>query len=260
MHFKQAMKATLQRPQPMTLVVAFLVIAGCAWLALVLLTHSMGLLSMTMGFSFVTFIGMWTLMMSAMMLPSITPLASRYLHIITVNKVVSVIGFAMSYLSVWITTGIVAFGLSWCADTIATTSPRAATILASAIFAIGGIYQLTPLKDRCLKRCRVPFALLLHYAAWRGPWRHVRVGLHHGTYCVGCCWSLMLLMLAFGIMNLGAMIVLAVVVVVEKSWTQGVVFSRFVGVTCCALAVAVIWLPGLAPGLLFPTMGMSMSH
>ena len=260
MRFKQAVSVQPMHSQTMPFVIVLLLIAGCAWLALALLSRSMGLMSMTMDIALASFVGMWTLMMAAMMLPSITPLASRYLRIITSNKLLGVVGFTSGYLSVWITTGVLAFGLARLTGMIATTSPMAARVLAAAIFAIGGIYQLTPLKDRCLTRCRVPFALLLRYASWRGSLRHLRVGMHHGAYCVGCCWSLMVLMLAFGIMNLGAMLILTTVVVIEKSWTQGVLFSRFVGVTCCVLAIAVIWLPRLAPGLLFPSVGMPMSN
>jgi predicted metal-binding membrane protein len=104
----------------------------------------------------------------------------------------------------------------------------------------------------------VPIALLLRYASWRGSLRHLGVDVHHGAYCLGCCWSLMLLMLAFGVMNIGAMLLLAAVVALEKVWTHGVLLSRLVGVACCALVVTVMWMPGLAPGLILPANGMHM--
>ncbi|HLY30738.1 MAG TPA: DUF2182 domain-containing protein, partial [Ktedonobacterales bacterium] len=162
------------------------------------------------------------------------------------------------YLGVWIATGVLAFVLGWLAGRIAASGEVAATATAAAIFAFGGIYQFTPLKDRCLTRCRVPIALLLRYASWRGATRHLRVGAHHGAYCLGCCWFLMLLMLAFGVMNIGAMLLLAAVVTLEKVWTHGFLLTRLVGVTCCVLVVAVLWAPGLAPGLILPANGMPM--
>jgi predicted metal-binding membrane protein len=239
-------------------VVALLLIAGGAWLALALQARSMGLMPVTMGVAMPSFVVMWMLMVAAMMVPSIIPLASRYLRTIESPRSFGLLGFTTGYVGVWAMIGVLAFALAWLAGRIAAASPMAATVVAAAIFAIGGIYQLTPLKDQCLARCRVPIALLLRYASWRGSLRHLRVGVHHGAFCLGCCWSLMVLMLAFGIMNFAAMLLLAAVVTLEKLWTHGVLFSRLVGVVCCALAVAVLWIPGLAPGLILPANGMFM--
>jgi predicted metal-binding membrane protein len=121
--------------------------------------------------------------------------------------------------------------------------------VAVAVFASCGVYQLTPLKARCLKHCRSPLSLLLHYGAYRGPLRDVCAGVHHGAYCLGCCWSLMALFVVVGVMNLAAMVVLAAVVLAEKLWVHGELLARAVGVAALALAVAVIWVPALAPGL-----------
>jgi predicted metal-binding membrane protein len=122
-------------------------------------------------------------------------------------------------------------------------------VLAAAIFLACGVYQLTPLKDRCLRHCRSPLGLLLHYGNYKGPVRDVRVGVHHGAYCAGCCVGLMALLVAFGLMNLLAMAGLVAVVIAEKYWRYGVVLSRAVGVAALVAAVAVFWVPGLAPGL-----------
>jgi predicted metal-binding membrane protein len=218
----------------------------------------MGLMPVTMGIAMPSFVVMWTLMVAAMMVPSIIPLASRYLRTIESYRFIGLIGFTAGYVGIWATTGVLAFALAWLTGRIAATSPMTATLVAAAIFAIGGIYQFTPLKDQCLARCRVPIALLLRYASWRGSLRHLRVGVHHGTSCLGCCWSLMVLMLAFGVMNIAAIPLLAAVVTLEKLWTHGVLFSRLVGAACCALAIAVLWIPGLAPGLILPANGMLM--
>ena len=158
-------------------------------------------------------------------------------------------GFAGGYLLVWACAGLPAFALAWLAGRLAEGHPAAATAAAAATFAACGVYQLSPLKHRCLKHCRSPLSLLLRYGSYRGAVRDVRAGVHHGAYCLGCCWSLFALLIAVGVMNVPAMVALAAVVIVEKRWSRGEAFSRAVGVASIALAVAVIWIPELAPGL-----------
>jgi predicted metal-binding membrane protein len=121
------------------------------------------------------------------------------------------------------------------------------------------VYQLTPLKSRCLKHCRSPLSLLLHYGGYRGRLRDVRAGVHHGAYCLGCCWALMALFVIFGVMNLAAMVVLAAVVLAEKLWAHGELLARVVGIAALALAIAAIWVPELAPGLHGARQSMDMA-
>jgi predicted metal-binding membrane protein len=127
------------------------------------------------------------------------------------------------------------------------------------VFAACGVYQLTPLKSRCLKHCRSPLSLLLHYGSYRGRLLDVRAGAHHGAWCLGCCWSLMALFVVVGVMNLAAMVVLAAVVLAEKLWMHGELLARVVGIAALALAVAVIWVPALAPGLQGTSQMMDMA-
>ena len=105
------------------------------------------------------------------------------------------------------------------------------------------------MKNRCLLHCRLPISLLLRYGSYKGRFRDLDVGAHHGAYCVGCCWSLFVVLIVLGVMNVAAMVVLALVVLVEKRWSRGVAFSRAVGVAALVCAVAVIWVPQLAPGI-----------
>ena len=195
------------------------------------------------------FVVMWTPMMAAMMLPAVATLASMYVRSLRVRRTLRLGAFAGCYLLVWAGAGLPAFALAWLAGRVADGHPTAATAAASATFAACGVDQLSPLKRRCLKHCRTPLALLLRYGSYRGALRHLRAGAHHGAYCLGCCWSLFALLVAFGVMNVAAMITLAAVVIVEKLWSRGEAFSGVVGVVAIALAIAVIWLPGLAPGL-----------
>jgi len=85
-----------------------------------------------------------------------------------------------------------------------------------AAFTAGGLYQLTPLKARCLRRCRTPVAQLLHYGNYHGRLRDLRVGVHHGAYCLGCCWALMVVLVAAGAMGLVWVLLIAGAVALEK--------------------------------------------
>ncbi|MER6351698.1 DUF2182 domain-containing protein [Streptomyces sp. NPDC001634] len=219
--------------------------AGWAWVAL--RWGNMG--PRTMAGDLPAFMGTWTIMMTAMMLPATAPVASLYARTAAVHRAPRMIAFTAGYVLVWAAAGLPAYALAVGADRVATTYPTAGTAVASAVFAITGVYQLTTLKDRCLTHCRSPIGLMLRYASYRGPWRHLRAGAHHGAYCLGCCWSLMLLFAAFGVMNLWAMVALATIVAAEKLLPRGPLVARVIGVTSLALAIAVFWLPLLAPNL-----------
>jgi len=97
--------------------------------------------------------------------------------------------FLAGYLLAWAVAGTVAFAALAGAGRLLTASPTAAKWLGVAIFTTAGIYQLTPWKDWCLRRCRSPIGALLYYLGFKGRSRDVRVGLHHGATCAGCCWG-----------------------------------------------------------------------
>lgn len=221
-----------------------LLIAATSWAAILLAGQMMAA-----ELPFLGFVGMWAIMMAAMMLPSFAPIASRYINMIESRQWIGTGSLVAGYLGLWSIVGVLAYLIAEVVQSLTRQSSQIAILLAVCIFAIGGIYQFTPLKDRCLTKCRTPFVQLLEYASWKDRWRHFRVGAHHGVYCAGCCWSLMLVMFAFGTMNVGAMGAIAIVAAVEKLWTQGRWFSYAMGAVCLMLAVAVIWLPQLAPGL-----------
>jgi predicted metal-binding membrane protein len=226
-----------------------LLAASAAWLATVVWARGMGAAPGTMGLGVGAFVAMWTLMMAAMMLPATAPLASMYSRSVVERRLARLASFGTGYVLLWAATALPAFLLAWLAGGLARRHPGAATAMAVVVFAAAGLYQLTPLKDRCLARCRSPLAQLLHYGSFRGPLRELRAGAHHGAFCLGCCWALMVLLVAFGVMNILAVVALAGVVTVEKLWSRGPAFSRITGLVALGLAVAVVWIPGLAPGL-----------
>jgi len=223
--------------------------AAVAWLAVIHETDGMVSTPGTMGYGPAGFLAFWTVMMAAMMLPSVTPTASLYVRTFRDNRAVRIAGLVVGYLAVWAAAGLPAYGLAWLTGRLTGMHPGAANILAVAVFAAAGLYQLTPLKDRCLSHCRSPLGLLLHYGSYRGKTRDLRVGVHHGGYCLGCCWALMLILIAVGVMNIAAMVGLAALILIEKLWRWGPLASRLAGIALLALAVATIWLPWLAPGL-----------
>jgi predicted metal-binding membrane protein len=248
---------SLRRLTPQAAVL--LLVAAVAWLVTVGRAGAMAGMTGTMGLSLPTFVGMWTLMMAAMMLPSVAPVASMYQRSIRSQRTLRLAGFTGGYLLAWAGVGVPAFLLTALVAGLVDDHPAWATTIAVAVFAACGVYQLTPLKTRCLKHCRSPLSLLLHYGSYRGRLRDVRAGAHHGAWCLGCCWSLMALFVVVGVMNLAAMVVLASVVLAEKLWMHGEVLSRAVGIAALALAVAVIWVPALAPGLHETSQMMSMA-
>jgi predicted metal-binding membrane protein len=230
-------------------VALLLIVAAGAWAATVALARGMAGMTGTMGLGLVAFVPVWTLMMAAMMLPSVTPTASLYAKTMVGNRTARIAGLVAGYLAVWAAAGLPAYGLAWLAGWLAGKHPSAAHILAVAVFAVCGLYQLSTLKDRCLAHCRSPLALLLHYGSYRGRFRDLRVGAHHGGFCLGCCWGLMLILVAAGVMNVAVMVGLAARVLIEKIWTWGPAAGKLAGAAALALAVATIWLPWLAPGL-----------
>jgi len=223
--------------------------AAAAWVGVVVVARHMGAMPGTMGLGFGSFVAVWALMMTAMMLPSVTPFASFYARTVTEHRVRGLTLLALGYLLVWTAAAVPAFALAWTADRVVAGHPAAATTLAVVIFASCGLYQLTPVKDRCLVRCRSPLGFVLRFGSLRGRSRDLRAGLYHGAFCLACCWGLMALLVAFGLMNLTAMVVLAAVVLAEKTGPWGRPLSRLLGAAALVLAVVVVFEPHVAAGL-----------
>jgi predicted metal-binding membrane protein len=231
--------------------VVLVALAVLAWTATIAWADRRDMSAMpgTMGLGLAEFVAIWAVMMTAMMLPSVWPFVAVYERTIRVHRVARLGALAGGYLLSWALVGVAAYGVAWVFGEVAADRPGLARAVAVAAFAALGIYQLTPLKFRCLSHCRSPLAHLLHYTSFKGPLRDLRAGNEHGLYCLGCCWALMLVLLAFGVMNLPAMIGVAVIIAVEKVWRFGEAFARVVGVSALVYAVLVGVEPSLAPGL-----------
>ena len=170
---------------------------------------------------------MWTLMIAAMIFPSVAPTVSLYARTFRDNRSVRIAGLVVGYLAIWVAADVPTYGLPWLASWLTGMHPSGTHIV--AVCAVCGIYQLSSLKGRCFADCRSSLGLLLHYGSYRGRSRDLRVGVHNGAYCLGCCWGLMVILIAVGVMNVTAMIGLAALVLVEKIRRWGPAAARLAG-------------------------------
>ena len=229
-------------------------LAVLAWVLTLALAGDMGAGSGTMGLSLGAFLIVWVVMMTAMMFPSIAPMAAAWLRTVAARpthaaRMLGMTEFLGGYLIAWTMFGALVYVVLIIAGRLATGSPTAARWTGVLVFAVAGIYQLTPLKTTCLRHCRSPLGAVVHYAGYHGRARDLRVGVHHGLYCIGCCWGLMILLVAVGAMNIPAMVALAGVIFLEKVWRHGAGFATAVGVVLIAAAVFTVFSTALLPGL-----------
>ena len=207
-----------------TLVVGagLLLVSVAAWAALLAMGNEM-----PMGAGL--WIGAWTVMMAAMMLPSTSPLVLLYAR---QSTAASSTLLTAGYVAVWAGVGLAAYGIDM-------RLPDPSNRVVGAVLIGAGLYQLTPLKTACLKRCRNPADFLVTH--WRrGRVGALRLGLEHGAYCVGCCWALMGVLIVAGSMSLAWVVAIALVVAGEKLLPAGQLFGRLGGVGLLVAGIVVV--------------------
>jgi predicted metal-binding membrane protein len=190
---------------------------------------------------------MWFGMLAAMMAPAAWPWVRAY-HRFSGETSAADAGatarFASGYLLAWLAYAIAAALLQRALQLTALMPPPSDAVVARAgavMFLVAGFYQFAPLKRACLTHCRTPLGYFL--TRWHdGPMGAFRMGLHHGLFCVGCCWALMATAFAVGVMNVWWMAALAVLALIEQVAPQGQVFRRALG--------AAFLLAGILRGLL----------
>lgn len=234
--------------------------AAAAWYFTVLAFREMAPGPGTMGLGLTGFLAAWTLMMAAMMLPALSPLAAVYLRSIqstrsALLRATRTTALVAGYLVAWAIFGAIAFAAAQLAGGLAMGAPDAAPWVGAGVVAAAGLYQVTPLKDFCLRHCRSPVAFLLHVSGYRGRLRDLRVGIYHGLYCIGCCWALMVVLIAVGVMNLAWMAAIAAAVFLEKTWSHGPAVSKVIGAALLGFAFFIPGNPALLPGL-YPSSAM----
>ena len=203
------------------------------------------------------FLGIWLVMMAAMMFPSVSPTVALYSRMTKKRSPVAPLVFVGGYLLTWTAAGLLAFGISEVGgrlfgETLAWD--RAGRWLAGGILVVAAVYELTPLKEVCLRHCRSPLGFLL------GSWRDglpgaLQMGAKHGAWCVGCCWALMAALFALGVMSIAWMAFVAALIAAEKTLPWGRAVTYGTAVILLALGVLIVAAPNAIPGLTIPDDG-----
>jgi predicted metal-binding membrane protein len=217
----------------------------------------------TLGF----WVTAWVVMMAAMMFPSIAPMVVMHARIEEgkarqgrETHSGTTMLFVAGYLLTWTAAGLVGYMVIQAGQELSLgflAWDRAGPYIAGGVIAAAAIYQLTPLKDACLSRCRSPMMFIL--SAWQpGRIGALRMGIEHGAWCVGCCWALMAALFALGVMSIGWMVLIAALIATEKLLPWKAIANRGIAVLLVALGLGVAFVPEDVPGLTEP--GSAEAH
>lgn len=244
------------RRERLVVISGLLAVIGLSWAYLLAgagTMQEMGDMLMPMSFGpwdlshALVMLAMWAVMMAAMMLPSAAPMILVYGTIARARsargeEVAGSAVFTAGYVAVWASFSLAAVALQYGLEAAALLSPMMETssmVLAAAMLIAAGVYQWTPLKQACLRRCRSPLEFVM--TQWREGRRGAFVmGTRHGAYCVGCCWLLMLLLFVGGVMNLVWIAGLALYVLVEKLAPAGHWVGRLSGLLLIGWGIAIL--------------------
>jgi predicted metal-binding membrane protein len=247
---------TVQRSAILGLLLA---LAAAAWVLLFAWHGSdpgtdMAMASPTMGLRAPLFLAIWVTMMVAMMFPAAAPMVLTF-HRVQAGRrerggaFVPTWVFVAGYMLVWTLAGAAAYLAASAAEAVAASaelSPEAAARIGGAVLVAAGLYQLSPLKDLCLSKCRTPVGFIM--TSWReGTMGALRMGLLHGAYCLGCCWLLFAIPFPLGLMNIAAMAVLTALVFAEKTLPWGQRAARGTAAVLIAYGVVVVGFPRALP-------------
>jgi predicted metal-binding membrane protein len=232
-------------------------VGGVAWVVTVGQARDMGAGPGTMDMAFPVFVGMWVAMMAAMMLPAVGRVAAGGAILVdrpqAARRIPGVLAFGAGFLLPWAAYGVLAFLALVGTGRLVETSPDAAKWLGVGILAVAGLYQFTPWKLRALEHCR-----MLHLGRRTGTAGDLGAGVRDGAICVGCCWALMTILIAVGVMNIVAMAGLAVVIFSEKVLPRPRVIAGLAGAVFLVLAVVAAFHPSILSGLWMSEMTMEM--
>lgn len=241
-----------------------LVLAAAAWVRIAQESDSMTAhpMSPTMSLSAPLFLGLWIIMMVAMMFPTAAPMILTF-HRVQESKrargetFVATWLFVAAYLVVWIGFGVVAYLGAVVVQTVSVGTPlEMIARMGGVVLLLAGIYQLSPLKNLCLSKCRTPLTFIM--TAWRdGVGGAMRMGLEHGAYCLGCCWLLFVILFPLGVMNVAAMAAITVLIFAEKTLPLGKRVSQIAAAALVIYGIVVVVVPEALPTYMSET-SMSM--
>lgn len=257
------------RQTKLTIWLALLLLTAIAWTIIVMQAQAMdrtdqGMNGMAMNQgmaemvtqpeSLLFFLPLWVVMMVAMMFPAVAPVVSFFDALSHKRRDQGLPAaptwiFLSGYLVVWGLFGLGAYLLSIIVPALGMMAAGLRVdnpVAGGLVLIFAGLYQLSPLKQVCLKHCRSPLSVILH--GWRnGPGGAFRMGFVHGTYCLGCCWGLMLILFAVGLMNLLWMIILTVVIFGEKVLPYGFLVVRLTALALILFGLFTVTMPYFGP-------------
>ena len=233
-----------------------LILSALAWVFLIWQAGMMGsqAMGLTMGMSALLFIAIWIVMMVAMMFPTAAPMILMFSKIYTSKRqqelpFVPTWVFVSAYLLVWSLCGVVAYPLAVGIEQLAGQSMwlmENAARLGGVVLLLAGLYQLSPLKDICLSKCRTPLQFIL--SSWHdGYGGAFRMGLEHGAFCLGCCWLLFVILFPLGIMNIAVMALVTALIFAEKALPIGRQISKLAGAGLIVYGALIMFLPAALP-------------
>jgi predicted metal-binding membrane protein len=256
-------KALLRRDR-IVVVLALSLLTALAWSYLLWLSADMGMGGMDMagfrmipsgmglmvpadmpwrGIEFTCVFVMWTVMMVGMMTPSAAPMFLMYARVVRQTEAqgtpfTATVWFAAGYFLVWVGFSLFATLVQWALERTALldfTMAGTSNVLGGLVFVIAGLYQWTRLNELCLAQCQRPFEFVMRHGGYRHDARGcVILGLSHGAYCVGCCWTLMALLLVGGVMNVLWIVLLALLAFLERIPSIGRLIARLAGIVLVA--------------------------
>ena len=245
------------RGQRNLILASLLVLAAAAWVLLAWqsLADDGGMaMGLTMGMAAPLFMAMWVAMMVAMMFPASAPMILTFARVHAGKRergqpFVPTWVFVSSYLLVWTLSGVVAYGAAAGTEELAEQwmwlMDNAARI-GGVVLTVAGLYQLSPLKRACLSKCQTPLGFIL--GSWRdGYVGSFRMGLEHGSYCLGCCWLLFVILFPLGVMNIGAMVAITLLIFAEKSLPRGQTIAQAAALALVAYGALVVSVPDALP-------------
>jgi predicted metal-binding membrane protein len=203
------------------------------------------------------FVGVWVVMMAAMMFPSVSPTVALYAHMTGRRGLSRPLLFTSGYLLLWGAAGVAAYGLFHLGRSLFGADlswHSGGQWFAGGVLTVAALYELTPLKDVCLEKCRSPLGLLVR--RWRdGRGGAVEMGARHGAWCLGCCWALMAALFALGVMSLAWMALVGAMITLEKTLPWRRLLTWGTAAVLLILASVVIAAPHAVPGLAVPSGG-----
>jgi predicted metal-binding membrane protein len=195
---------------------------------------------------------MWSLMMAAMMLPTVHRVTDVYVTQLRrrtspTDTAWRVVQLGLGYLLVWSAIGIPVYFIGLWTAHVLPNQPSASAWFSAALFFGSGAFQFSRIKERCLHHCQSPIGFVARYMMRDERFRELRAGIEHGIHCLGCCVAMVAVLVAVGTMNLPWMVLLGVVAMLEKTWRHGRRLSHVAGAAMMLIAAAIVLHPAWAP-------------